>query len=316
MYKHKGKENENPQFSVLMASYNNGQFIGSAIESVINQTFKEWELVIVDDCSTDKSVEIIKTYLSDSRVRFFKNSRNIGYIGTLKRLINESRAEILGILDGDDALDEDALEKMYEAHVKNPDCGFIYSNFVFCDRDLNPVEKGFCTALPQIPDRRTILRYDIVGPFRTFRKDAYFRTPGYDDKILYAEDKDLTLKMEEVTGFFYVDKVLYLYRVLSDSQSHDPAKKSTMKSSYYLAKYKAYRRRLGTEIPNLTNKEMSDVLFHGIPHCIKDRNWRRARFFLCEAIRLFPLNVKGCLKLLFRGTKFLPRIFFRKIPKC
>ncbi len=314
MYKHKGKENENPQFSVLMASYNNGQFIGSAIESVINQTFKEWELVIVDDCSADKSVDIIKTYLSDSRVRFFKNNENIGYIGTLKRLINESRAEILGILDSDDALKEDALEKMYEAHVKYPDCGFIYSNFVFCDQDLNPVEKGFCSTLPQIPDRKTILRYDLVSHFRTFKRDYYIRTPGYDDEILYAEDKDLILKMEEVTDFVFINDVLYFYRVLPDSLSHDPAKKRTMKSSYYLAKYNAYRRRLGTEIPNLTNKEMSDVLFHGIPHCIKVRNWRRARFFLCEAIRLFPLNIKGWLKLLFRGTKFLPRIFFRKIP--
>ncbi len=305
---------ERPEFSVLMASYNNGQFIGRAIETVINQTFTEWELVVVDDCSTDDSVEIIRRYLSDTRIRFFKNSRNIGYIGTLKRLINESRAEIIGILDSDDALKDDALEKMYEAHVRNPDCGFIYSNFVFCDQDLNPVEKGFCAALPRIPDRRTILRYDIVGPFRTFRRDAYFTTPGYDDTILYAEDKDLTLKMEEVTGFFYVDEVLYLYRVLSDSQSHDPAKKSTMKSSYCLAKYKAYRRRLGTDLPNLTRKEMSDVLFHSIPHCIKARNWKRAGFFLCEAIRLFPLNVRGWGKLLFRGTKFLPKIFFRKTP--
>jgi len=308
------KENENPEFSVMMASYNNGQYIGRAIESVIKQTFSEWELVVVDDCSSDNSVEVIRSYLRDKRIRFFQNSRNIGYIRTLKRLINESRAEILGILDSDDALKENALEKMHEAHIRNPDCGFIYSNFVFCDEDLNPVEKGFCAALPQNPDRKTILRYDIVGPFRTFRRDAYFRTPGYDNRILYAEDKDLTLKMEEVTGFFYVDEVLYQYRVLSDSQSHDPAKKSTMKSSYCLAKYKAFRRRLGTELPNLTNKEMSDVLFHAIPHCIKAKNWRRAGFFLCEAIRLFPLNVRGWVDLLVRGTRFLPKMFYRKIP--
>ncbi|VAX32282.1 hypothetical protein MNBD_NITROSPIRAE02-1388 [hydrothermal vent metagenome] len=297
-----------------MASYNNGLYIGRAIESVINQTFKEWELVVIDDCSSDNSVEVIRTYLSDKRIRFLKNSRNIGYIGTLKRLIKESRMEILGILDSDDALREDALEKMYEAHVKNPGCGFIYSNFVFCDQDLNPVEDGFCSALPQVADRKTILRYDIVGPFRTFRKDAYFKTPGYDDRILYAEDKDLTLKMEEVTGFLYVDEFLYFYRVLPDSQSHDPAKKSIMKSSYCLAKYKAYRRRLNTGIPNLTNKEMSDVLFHSIPHCIKAGDWSRARFFLFEAMRLFPLNMKGWLQLLFRGARFLPKIFSKKVP--
>ncbi|NOZ24607.1 MAG: glycosyltransferase family 2 protein [Nitrospirae bacterium] len=304
---HRDAVDETPKFSVLMASYNNGPYIAAAIESVINQTFKEWELVVVDDCSTDSSVEVIESYLDDGRIRLLRNSRNTGYIGTLRRLISEARAEILGILDSDDALKSTALEIMYNAHVTNPHCGFVYSNFMFCDRDLNPVEKGFCTALPPAPDSRTILRHDIVGPFRTFKKDAYFRTPGYDDDILYAEDKDLTLKMEEVTDLLYVDEVLYLYRVLENSQSHAPANKGTMKSSFCLAKYKAYKRRLGTGIPNLTDKEMSDQLFLAVPHCIKARNWKRTGFFLIEAVRLSPLNVKGWLNLFSRGVKFLPR---------
>ncbi|HEB76425.1 MAG TPA: glycosyltransferase family 2 protein [Nitrospirae bacterium] len=305
---HRDQVGESPRFSVLMASYNNAPYIAVAVESVINQTFKEWELVIVDDCSTDDSVEVVEAYLSDPRIRFFRNSSNLGYIGTLRRLIEESRADILGILDSDDALTSNALQRMYEAHIENPHCGFVYSNFVYCDEDLRPVEKGFCTALPRIPEQKTILRHDIVGPFRTFRKDAYLRTPGYDDDILYAEDKDLTLKMEEVTELLYVDEPLYLYRVLRNSQSHDPAKKGTMKSSFCLAKYKAFKRRLGTDIPNLTDKEMSDQLFLAVPHCIKARNWKRTGFFLLEAVRLSPLNIRGWSTLVLRGLKSLPRM--------
>jgi len=295
-----------------MASHNQEKYIAEAIASVVNQTFSQWELVIVDDCSTDYSLKVIEPYLNDRRIRLLKNDKNIGYIGTLKKLIKESRAGILGILDSDDALEATALEKMYEAHVRHPDCGFIYSNFTYCDNKLKPVELGFCEAIPQVPER-TVLRYDIVGPFRTFKKKKYFETPGYDEEILYAEDKDLVLKLEEVTDLFFVDEFLYLYRVLPGSQSHDPAKKGTMKSSFCLAKYKAYLRRLDTDIPSLTNKEMSNLLFNSVHHCIKSRNWKRTFFFIYEAIKLVPFNLKGYLDLFLRGINFLQRRLFKDI---
>ncbi len=305
-----------PRFSLLMANYNQEKYIAEAIESVVNQTFRQWELVIVDDCSTDKSLQVVKPYLEDSRIRLLRNDKNIGYIRTLKRLIDESRTDILGLLDSDDALEATALEKMYEAHVKNPDSGFIYSNFTYCDSYLKPVKPGFCEAIPRVAGKNTVLRYDIVGPFRTFKKEQYFETPGYDEEILYAEDKDLVLKLEEVTDLFFVDKSLYLYRVLPGSQSHDPAKKGTMKSSFCLAKYKAYRRRLGTKIPSLTSKEMSDVLFDSVHHCIKAGNWKRTVFFIYGAVRLAPLNIMGLLRLFFRGAKFIPRrLLFKKDSK-
>jgi len=76
-----------PKFSVLMANYNNSKYIAETIQSVLDQKFKDWELVIVDDCSTDNSIKVIKPYLKDVRIRLLKNKVNIGYIGTLKRLI-------------------------------------------------------------------------------------------------------------------------------------------------------------------------------------------------------------------------------------
>ena len=62
-----------------MANYNNGEYIGEAIESVLNQSFTDWELIVIDDSSTDNSVAVIENYLNDGRIRFLKNRENIGY---------------------------------------------------------------------------------------------------------------------------------------------------------------------------------------------------------------------------------------------
>ena len=284
------KPSNKPKFSVLMANYNHGKYIAEAIQSILDQTFKDWELVIVDDCSTDNSLEIIKPYLKDGRIRLLKNKVNMGYIGTLKRLIYESRAEILGILDSDDALTNDAIEVIYDAYKNNPDCGFIYSQFMVCDVNLKPMDIGCCRS---ITPGRTNIHGNYSSAFRTFKKKCYIKTEGFDEEIVYAEDRDLALKLEEVTKLLFVNKILYKQRILSHSQSNDPNKRQIGRISYVLAKYKAYKRRLNTDITNLTRKEMSTELFYAAALCTKQKELKKIIFFLSRAIRLDPLNFRG-----------------------
>ena len=292
-----------PEFSILMANYNNAEYIAEAIQSVLEQTFQDWELVIVDDCSTDDSIKVIEPYLKDERIRLLQNKVNKGYIGTLKRLVYESRAELLGILDSDDAITNDAIELMYDAYQKNLGCGFIYSQFVWCDDKLNPVSKGFCDSVS--PSKRNLYR-DRVSAFRTFRKKDYFKTEGFDENFLYAEDKDLIFKMEEVTNLLFVDKVLYRYRSLPRSQSSDLQKGQIGRISYFLAKYEAYKRRLNTDIPNLTAKEMAVQLLDASILCMEQKKTNKAFNLLLRAIKLSPSKIKLyvylCLSLLPSGV--------------
>ena len=248
------ERNMSPKFSVLMANYNKGQNIQEAIESVINQTFPNWELLIMDDGSTDNSIDKIKEYLEDDRIFLIKNSINKGKVACLLDLVNKSRAEFFGILDSDDMLNEQALSCMYDAHVKHQNCGFIYSQFEFCDSSMNPICHGFCRPLPQ---GETNLRDIYSSAFRTFKKVYYKMTDGYNEKFIYGQDRDIVLKMEEVTNFLFVNKVLYKHRILSDSISNNPKKKLLGHLLLIKAKYDAFCRRSGTQIPNLTKKEMS-----------------------------------------------------------
>ncbi len=106
-------------FSILMANYNNGKYIKEAIESVISQTFPKWELIIVDDCSTDNSVVIIKSFLSENRIKLIQHKKNMGYGGSLKTAADNASNKFISILDSEDKLHENALEIMSESYRKS-----------------------------------------------------------------------------------------------------------------------------------------------------------------------------------------------------
>ena len=124
------------KFSVLIAHYNNAEYFMQCYESLKKQTFQDFEIIVVDDCSTDDSFEKIQNYCNgDSRVKFFQNSENKGVGFTKKRCVEEASGEICGFVDPDDALTENAIEISVKAYNEN----YIatYSQFYLCDENLN-----------------------------------------------------------------------------------------------------------------------------------------------------------------------------------
>ena len=92
----------NPVVSVIMPAYNGGKYIAEAIESIINQTYQAWELIIIEDCSQDNTLEIIKRYLYDPRIKLYQNDRNIGIAGSRNKAIQMSSGEYIAVQDDDD----------------------------------------------------------------------------------------------------------------------------------------------------------------------------------------------------------------------
>jgi len=299
-----------PKLSILMANYNNENYIAEAIESVLKQTFLDWELVVIDDGSTDNSVGIIKKYLNDKRIQFFQNKENIGKIATLKKLVKYSTADIVGILDSDDTLRENALQEIIKAYIEHPECGFIYSQFEFCDKDLNSIKRGLCKKMP--PGRSNLHEIYTVA-LRTFKKKEYYKTSGYDNEILYAEDKDIILKLEEVTKFYFVDKVLYKYRRTGNTQTTDKNKILISRASCAWAEYKAYKRRINKKLPNITADEVAYRLLSTVPYCFLVGNFKRAKTFFITAITVCPLNIKLYLRLIIKSAIYPFKCFYYKI---
>lgn len=244
-----------------MANYNNALYIEESIKSILEQEYKDWELIIVDDCSIDNSVEKISKNLGEDRIRFYKNELNQGYIATLKKMISLSSTNILTIVDSDDAINKNALKTLMKVFLDNPSVGLVYSQNWHCDENLKILKKGYSQALPE---GESNLRNNYIHHLRAFKKSEYLKTSGYDEDILYAEDIDIILKLEEVTEIYFIDKPLYYYRVLKNSQTHGFRNEMINRSSAALAKYNAYKRREMKGLDNLDKNEITFVLFLGL----------------------------------------------------
>ena len=122
------------KISIVMASYNYAPIIGEAIESVINQTYKDWELIIVDDGSADNSVEVIKKYLSDNRIKLYINEKNLGLAKTVRKGIQYSTSDWISFLESDDKFSPNALEEKVKAISTGAD--IIFSDLeLFGDKE-------------------------------------------------------------------------------------------------------------------------------------------------------------------------------------
>lgn len=207
------------KISILIANYNNGHFFDEAYRSLVNQTCTDWEAIVIDDASTDNSVEVIQKLISeDSRFRFYQNNKNIGYQRTVMRAVDLSRAEVFGRLDPDDVLYPEALELSFNEHEKHPEVGLVYSDVSICDENLNLLYHHQSHQITALNEKYYLLAGEI-GAFATFKKEIYYRAGGIDPRIKRAEDIDLYIRMCETAPVKRIPQPLYYYRILKNSLS-------------------------------------------------------------------------------------------------
>lgn len=249
-------------FSILMANYNNEKYIKQAIKSVLSQTYPYWELIIVDDCSTDKSINIIKGFLNDKRIRLICHNENLGCGATQKTAIENANNEVIAILDSDDALHKTALEIMAKTYKKHTDIGFIYSTMWRCDEDLN-IYKIDNTIREVDVNKSHWLINPPISHLKTFKKRSYQQTRGFEIKQKRSVDRDIIYKLSEVTNFKFIDIPLYYYREHSSGicQGNN---RFTTKFYSYMAKYKTYRRRKNKNLPNFNYFHLKFMYYYNM----------------------------------------------------
>lgn len=242
-------------FSILIANYNNGKYFQDCYNSIVDQTYKDWEAIIVDDRSTDDSIELISAIIkNDVRFKLITNEENKGCGYTKHRSAELANGEIAGFLDPDDTITADALELMIEAHRKNPDVSLVHSNFYFCNEFLEHTSLFDRAKSVQVNERFINLNASVTA-FSTFKMISYKETPGIDSTLLRAVDQDLYLKLSESGPFYFLDRPIYNYRIHNKGISAS----KTGEAFYWYLKVimKAEERRkvnLENEVAELLNR--------------------------------------------------------------
>ena len=150
----------NELVSIIMPSYNTAEYISSAINSVVSQSYPNWELIIVDDCSTDKTENIISQYLPEKRIRYLKNDRNVGAAETRNRALREAKGKWIAFLDSDDMWHSEKLMKQIH-FMEDHNYFFSYTEYseINNDGELN----GIRVSGPRVITHTGFLNYCWPG---------------------------------------------------------------------------------------------------------------------------------------------------------
>ena len=146
--------------SIVMPSYNTERFIKETIESVLAQSYSAWELIIVDDCSTDDTDDVVNQYLADERIRYIKNDTNSGAAVSRNRALREAKGKWIAFLDSDDLWEPDKLQKQISFMEENGHY-FSYTNYIEIDEESRP--NGKSVTGPKRITKHGIYNYCWMG---------------------------------------------------------------------------------------------------------------------------------------------------------
>lgn len=177
--------------SIIMGVYNGSKFIRDSIDSIINQTYKNWEFIICDDCSSDNTINILEEYAQkDSRIKILRNDKNLGLAATLNRCLENCTGEYIARQDDDDISMPNRLEKQMKFLRDNEHFSLVGSRAYLIDKDNNIWGKSSTSV--EVPAAKNLLNGPcFIHPSIMIKKSVLEELNGYDAKALRVEDYDL-----------------------------------------------------------------------------------------------------------------------------
>lgn len=207
-----------PLISVLMPVYNCDEYVQAAIDSILNQTFRDFEFIIIDDGSEDRTAEIVKAAaVRDPRIKVISRA-NRGIVPSLNEAMEHASGALMARMDGDDISLPDRFARQLAYLEANPDCGLVGTQIMFTDPDGRPI-----APMPNPISHDDIVatmmagRESVSHPTVIFRSDIARSIDGYSDRFIHAEDMDFFLRMAEKTRVANLADILLHYRQHSKS---------------------------------------------------------------------------------------------------
>jgi glycosyltransferase involved in cell wall biosynthesis len=212
-YLNPGLSNE-PVVSVVIPLYNAAAYVAQAVRSVLDQTFGDFELIVIDDGSTDGSAEVVeRATKGDSRLKLIRQA-NAGVSTASNRGTELARGKFLARVDSDDICLPHRLQKQVDYLMEHPDCVAVGSRVMFIDEEGLPLFEmpGIGLSHEEIDRGLLAVEWTILQPATIFRTQALRAVGGYRTDLHIHEDHDLFLKLAEIGKLANVDEILFQYR--------------------------------------------------------------------------------------------------------
>ncbi|HMO77664.1 MAG TPA: glycosyltransferase [Candidatus Paceibacterota bacterium] len=214
-----------PLVSVLMLTYNRGHFLSEAISSVLSQTYQNFELVIIDDGSTDNSENVIQGF-ADKRLRYIKHEKNAGLFARRKESLSYVTGKYVAVIDSDDVwIDKEKLTKQVESIETNASLAVVGTQTRLINRDGKKIKDYFYETTDKAIRRKILVRNQFTHSAVLMRAAALEKTQGYQPTL--AEDLDLFLQLGHFGEFKNLPIIATAHRVHDASENDHGSKMST-----------------------------------------------------------------------------------------
>ena len=291
---------EEVKVSVIIPSYNSARYVVVAVESVLAQTYRDFEILVIDDGSTDDTKEVLKKY-GQSICYLYKpnggvsNARNYG--------IEKARGKYVAFLDADDVWMPEKLNKQVALLESNTDVGLSYTSAIKVDENLETKSYIEAKEYDDACEGLLLEMNILILSSSIARRDIVLQTNGFDSQFSTCADKDFWLRLSLLTKFAPVKEHLVKYRDVTGSMSSDPflSKRDT---EGVLNKFFALPN-LPEKYKNLRNKSLSNNLMVVSGEFLHSGKIGESVRCMWRSLRLYPQNVVRPLGLPFRLAKRL-----------
>jgi hypothetical protein len=229
-----------PKVSVLVTTYNHAPFVRESLDSLATQSFRDFEIIITDDASTDGTADLIQRWLDETGepAHFFRNPVKRGICANRNTALSIARGEFLCSLSGDDAYEPERIARQFECFAQQPpDVAVVYSDMRMVDARGRTLEISFLDyelGKEPVPENRVfhrLLRGCFMPAPAVMVRRACLNEVGSYDETLAHEDYDMWLRLSALFRFCFLPGCLVRYRVLLTSMSHSPVYRTAMLTS-------------------------------------------------------------------------------------
>ena len=304
---------QTPRVSITMPVLNGEKYISEAIESILSQTYQDFELIVVDDGSTDRTPELIQGFSQRARVKYVRHPERQGIARSVNDGVSHASGELIAFLDHDDAWLPDFLETQVNYLDQHPEAGMVHSDFQTTDADGNILEPSI--AALRGPEARPsghvfpqlFMESFIVGNSVLIRKECFHKAGGFDESILFG-DYLLWMRIARHYRIDYVGKVLTQYRqhAVQSTQAPpvgdpDQASVAVQAIKKILDLYPEARTELGERT---IGQRFGRLYFEVACRWFAVGAFPEARVCLARSIRHWPTNLRYYMVY---GATFVPK---------